>query len=80
MDAGVLYAGLARNQEHRQWLDTLLDRHALRSASTAGSAIYSEELALQVAAHFGDYVDFLNGQDEVPDEDHDEEESGGPAA
>ena len=69
MATGVNYTGLARNQDHRQWLDTLLDRHALRSVGTTGSAIYSEELALQVATHFLDVVDFLKVQDATPDDE-----------
>ena len=74
LDAGIQYAGAPRNQEHRQWLDTLLDRQALKSAGTAGSAIFSEELALQVKTHFGDVVDFLKGQDGVPDDDESDED------
>ena len=73
LDAGIQYAGAALNQEHRQWLDTLLDRQALKSAGTTGSAIFSDDLALQVKTHFGDVVDFLNGQDSVPDDDPEEE-------
>ena len=73
MDAGIQYAGLSRNQEHRQWLDTLLDRQALKSAGTTGSAIFSEDLALQVKTHFGDVVYFLKGQDVVPDDEAEDE-------
>ena len=73
LDAGIRYAGAPRNQEHRQWLDTLLDRQALKSAGTAGSAILSEDLALQVKTHFGDVVDFLKGQDSVPDDEAEDE-------
>ena len=73
LDAGIQYAGAPLNQEHRQWLDTLLDRQALKSAGTAGSAIFSEDLALQVKTHFGDVVDFLKGQDSVPDDEAEDE-------
>ncbi len=32
--AGITYVGVARNADHRQWLDTLLDRVALKAGST----------------------------------------------
>ena len=64
---------LPRNQEHRQWRDTLLDRHALKSPGALGSAIYLEELALQIAEHFGDIVDFLNRQEFVPGDEQSED-------
>ncbi len=69
---------MPRNQGHRQWLDKLLDWYALKSVATLGSAMYSEELAEQVATHFEDPVDFtetvLEGQDLVPDDEGEDDE------
>ena len=67
--AGILYSATPRNQEHRQWLGTLLDRHALKSAGTLGSAIYSEQLALQVTIQ-----DFFEGQEFVPGDEQSEDD------
>ena len=63
---------LRANQEHRQWLDNVLDRHALRSAATPKTAIFSEELATQIQEHFGDIVDFLNTQQNLKDDEADD--------
>ena len=73
LDAGILYSATPINHVHGQWLDTLLDQHALESARTLGSAIYLEELALQIAEHFGDIVDFLNRQEFVPGDEQSED-------
>ena len=64
MDAGIMYACLAKNQEHTYWLQNVLDRAAVVSICTLESALYSQDLATCIKAHFQDIVDQVTEQDQ----------------
>ena len=52
MDAGIMYACLAKNQEHTWWLQNVFDRAAVTSICTLESALYSQDLASCIKAHY----------------------------
>ena len=64
MDAGIMYACLAKNQEHTWWLQNVFDRSAVTSICTLESALYSQDLATCIKAHFQDIVDQVTEQDQ----------------
>ena len=71
MNAGILYACLAKNQEHTWWLQNVFDRAAVTSICTLESALYSQDLANCIKAHYQDIVDQVREQDKKKDADHD---------
>ena len=71
MDAGIMYACLAKNQEHTWWLQNVFDRAAVTSICTLESALYSQDLASCIKAHYQDIVDQVREQDKKQDADHD---------
>ena len=59
-----MYACLAKNQEHTWWLQNVFDRSAVTSICTLESALYSQDLATCIKAHFQDIVDQVTEQDQ----------------
>ena len=60
MRAGVHYAGVCANGKHVSWLQSILDRVALKQIMTQQSPLYDSSLASQIKAHF---MDIVNSQD-----------------
>ena len=61
---GILYACLARNQDHSWWLQNVLDRAAVTSICALESALFNQDLATCIKEHLQDVVDQVNERDE----------------
>ena len=78
MDKGIVYACLAKSQQHSAWLQNVLDRAAVTSICTLESALYTQDLATCIKEHLQDIVDQLAEQDgkqkRKKDEDDDDDD------
>ena len=64
LNLGILYACLAKNQDHSWWLQNVLDRAAVTSICELESALFNQDLATCIKEHLQDVVDQVNERDE----------------
>ena len=69
MDMGLQYLGIARSTEQMQWLSNVVDRWALRSTVTAGTALHNQDLQACIEEHFADVLAQLADAASVKDQE-----------
>ena len=71
----VAYTGVAKNQQHFKFLNSVLDRYAVVLVGQSGSACHDADLAALAKEHFQDVTEMVDQQDLIADtECKDEEE------
>ena len=74
---GILYACLAKNEEHSWCLQNVLDRAAVTSICTLECALFNQDLATCIKESLQDVVDQVHEQDEKQTKKDDDEDSDG---
>ena len=71
LELGISYVGIARNSLHANFLNQVLDRHALYMVRTAGTPLFHQEMQELVREHFQDIVVSVkhrrSAEDSAPD-------------
>ena len=63
LEHGIQYVGVARNQQHAKFLNSMVDRYALALVGKSGSACYEPDLAALAREHFLDVIDLVARED-----------------
>ena len=63
LDKGILYTGVAKNDQHAKWLTNILDRYAIALVGKSQSAFYDADLATLAKEHFQDVTEMIGQQD-----------------
>ena len=79
LELGLAYTGVAKNQQHCKFLNSVLDRYAVVLVGQSGSACHDADLAALAKEHFQDVNEMVDQQDltadtELTDEEEDVEE------
>ena len=79
LELGLAYTGVAKNQQHSKFLNSVLDRYAVVLVGQSGSACHDADLAALAKEHFQDVNEMVDQQDltadtELTDEEEDVEE------
>ena len=75
LELGVAYTGVAKNQQHCKFLNSVLDRYAVVLVGQSGSACHDADLAALAKEHVQDVNEMVDQQDLTADtECKDEEE------
>ena len=67
LELGVVYTGVAKNQQHLKFLISVLDRYAVALVGRTGSACYDADLAALAKEHFQDVTQMVDQQDLTAD-------------
>ena len=75
LELGVAYTGVAKNQQHLKFLNSVLDRYAVVLVGQSGTACHDADLAALAKEHFQDFTALVDQQDLTADtECRDDEE------
>ena len=74
LELGVTYTGVAKNQQHCQFLNSVLDRYAVGLVGLSGSACHDADLAALAKEHFQDVCEMIDQQDMTADSEVKDEE------
>ena len=72
LEAGILYVGVCRSQQHSSWLVNVLDRASVEIATRSGTALYEQDLSTCLNDHFKELIDELHAQDAAESEGEEE--------
>ena len=79
LELGVAYTGVAKNQQHCKFLNSVLDRYAVVLVGKSKSAFHDADLAALAKEHFQDVTEMVDQQDLTADtefKDEEEDEKG----
>ncbi len=69
LENGIAYTGVAKNQQHANWLNNILDRVAIALVGKSASKFYDADLATLAKEPFQDVADLIGQQDKTRDSD-----------
>ena len=75
LDKGIQYIGVSRTQSHSSWLANILNRASVESTVRQGTALYEQDLATCLKAHFEELIDELHAQDAAVSDEEDEKDA-----
>ena len=74
LELGLVYTGVAKNQQHCKFLNSVLDRYAVVLVGQSGAACHDADLAALAKEHFQDVTEMVDQQDLTADTACDDEE------